>query len=469
MISMDNRMRSDSDEDTELEGRSEEERLDHRAPIRADILGSIAGANPNSAGYLGKIDQMITAHGAMEMLPKPTMRAASDVATGGNESGNPTGIPLPAGRMIPPSAPDASRGDTAQPRMHPPTPTMAVPGGDPGMTSGVAPSLTATPDSAPPLMGVPKRPGLLGKIGHVVTRMGDIAGTALAPGVMMNIPGTMLNKRLESNLALMREEKQTGLAERRQRMDAAAAQAEFNTPEKRRAYMTAHPDEFEGASDFEKNDFVLAGKFPQREPAPKTERPENLDREAYDYYVGQGMSPADARKRVLQDAQSVKPERQTHTSPFEAFAYGTPEEKKAAQDFLSFEKRMGAQYQRPTEAEFRYSLYQRDPEGYKAVFGDKEAAADFTRAEHTAKLKAFFDKQRDAISKDFMLGDDEKAQQLRDLDEAERQFREATGGAGGPSGGDRVNVIDPNGQPGTIPRSQLKKAKKQGYREAGSQ
>src|SRR5216683_436842 len=176
-------------------------------------------------------------------------------------------------------------------------------------------------------------------------------------------------------------------------------------------------------------------------------------------------SPAEALKQVNQDAQDVKPERATHTSPFEAFAYGDPQEKKAAQDFLAFEKRMGAQYQRPTDAEVRYQLFQRDPEGYKDVFGDRgQAAGD--RA-HATRMLNFFQKQRDTIQKDFMLGDDEKAQKLQEIDQLQKPFADATGvGGAGNSGSDRVNVIHPNGAHGTIPRSQLPAAKRKGYREA---
>jgi hypothetical protein len=38
----------------------------------------------------------------------------------------------------------------------------------------------------------------------------------------------------------------------------------------------------------------------------KPEKPEGLDREAYDFYVMGGMSPAEARKQVLKDAASIK-------------------------------------------------------------------------------------------------------------------------------------------------------------------
>jgi len=41
----------------------------------------------------------------------------------------------------------------------------------------------------------------------------------------------------------------------------------------------------------------------------KPEKPENLDREAYDFYIQGGMSPAEARKQVLKDAANAKPEK----------------------------------------------------------------------------------------------------------------------------------------------------------------
>ncbi len=200
----------------------------------------------------------------------------------------------------------------------------------------------------------------------------------------------------------------------------------------------------------------------------KTERPENLDREAYDYYIGQGMTPANARKRVLQDAESVKPGRQTHTSAFEAFAYGTPEEKKAAQDYLEFEKKLGARYRTPNEFDERFRLFKEDPDTYRAMFGDKSGSAP-DRATATRMLN-YFDKRRREVNGDFTLDDDEKKQQLQEIENLERPFMEAVQpGATGGSKGDRVEVIHPNGQRGTIPRSQLGAAKKKGYREAQPQ
>ena len=81
------------------------------------------------------------------------------------------------------------------------------------------------------------------------------------------IPGSPQNYDAKLNNAALRAAKEQTIGAGQRTAESEAAKAQFETPEKRRAYMAAHPDEFEGVSDFQKNDFVLAGKFPQREPA----------------------------------------------------------------------------------------------------------------------------------------------------------------------------------------------------------
>jgi hypothetical protein len=157
-----------------------------------------------------------------------------------------------------------------------------------------------------------------------------------------------------------------------------------------------------------------------------------------------------------------------HKSPFEAYAYGTAEEKQSAQDYLEFEKRMGTKYKNPTEFDERYKLFKEDPDTYRAMFGDKSGSAP-DRATAT-KMLNYFDKRRREVNGDFTLDDDEKKQQLQEIENLERPFMEAVQpGATGGGKGDRVEVIHPNGQRGTIPRSQLGAAKKKGYREAQPQ
>lgn len=137
-----------------------QEQPDHAAPLRADIMGSMVHANPATPGYLGTLDHLITAHGAVEDTSTPKM---GDKSTMGD-------IPL----------------TTRQPD-----------------------NLTGGP---PPTMGPAKPQGWLGKIGHVAARMGNIAGDVLAPGAMLNIPGTDLNKRMEANRAELTRERQQKLA-----------------------------------------------------------------------------------------------------------------------------------------------------------------------------------------------------------------------------------------------------------------
>ena len=140
---------------------------DHAAPLKADILGSIAGSNPNDPGYLGKINSLITAHGAVDH----------------------------AGKMLASTMPS---------------------------------EVSALPSSAPPVgdspqtMG-PAKPqqGFLGKIGHVLSRMGNIAGDILAPGVTSLIPGSDLNNAAKARREEQTAEKQRMLGIEQEKADAA--------------------------------------------------------------------------------------------------------------------------------------------------------------------------------------------------------------------------------------------------------
>jgi hypothetical protein len=166
----------------------------------------------------------------------------------------------------------------------------------------------------------------------------------------------------------------------------------------------------------------------------------------------------------------TRDQRQTHTSPFEAFAYGTAEERKAAQDFLDLEKRVGRRYEKPGEVEQRYSLYQKDPEAYKAMFGDRPGAQDAAR---TAKEQAnatrmlnYFGKQRQQIESDWTLDETQKAAKLAEIEQLSQPYLNAAqpGGANGTGGAeDRVTVRDSKGNIGTVPRSKLGNALKKGY------
>jgi len=287
-----------------------------------------------------------------------------------------------------------------------------------------------------------------------------------------NIPGSPGNYDAKLSSLAQRAMTEQKIGAEDQSEQTAAAQAQFNTPDKRRAYMQQNPDLFEDVSDFQKNDWVLAGKFPQKEPAPEKSTDKKID-EGYNakgqrvhvYQRADGTQYTKAFPDIVRQETTA-----AHTSPFEAFAYGSPQEKKSAQDFLDLEHRLGARYRTPSEVDEKYRLFKQDPEAFKAMFGDKNSAGP-DRATAT-KMLTYFDHRRREVQGDFLLDDQQKQQQLQDIENLEQPFLDAVQpganrGAGAAGGADdRVEVMDPNGQRGTIPRSQLDAARKKGYRVA---
>jgi len=169
------------DEKDKKDEEQDQQQTDHAAPLRADVMGSIAKNDPSSPAYLGNLDHYITAHGSLENVA-PTMQ--------------------PRAMSPAPTAPDIGGGAPAAP--------LPIGGG------------------ASPMMG-PARPqqGWLGKIGHVAARMGNIAGDVLDPRAMALIPGTDLNKALEARRAEKTKEKQQELqtAEERAQAEGVSSQA----------------------------------------------------------------------------------------------------------------------------------------------------------------------------------------------------------------------------------------------------
>ena len=151
------------------------------------------------------------------------------------------------------------------------------------------------------------------------------------------------------------------------------------------------------------------------------------------------------------------------TSPFEAYAYGTPAERQSAQDFLKGEKKYGAEDRQPGEIEQRYDLFKKDPDAYHAMFGDRASQQEQAQA---SRMLTYFDKRRKEISSDWSLDEPTKAQQLAEIDQLETPYLDA---AGGGAAEQRVTVVSPKGVSGTIPRSQLDAAKKKGYKLAEAQ
>lgn len=103
------------------------------------------------------------------------------------------------------------------------------------------------------------------------------------------IPGTPQNWEMKQAQQAERTETGQRIAKGKQDIESSEAKAQFETPEKRRAYMEQNPDEFQGISDFEKNDFILQGKFPQGEGALAGKTPEETT--IHDLMTGDNGNP----------------------------------------------------------------------------------------------------------------------------------------------------------------------------------
>jgi hypothetical protein len=129
-----------------------------------------------------------------------------------------------------------------------------------------------------------------------LARVGNTVGSALVPGVMATIPGTTLNENWQQNIARNRVAK-----------DLAAEQSAATT-EKRQAEA-----ENVGSTKKVENktfDYYTAAKpnglglNPAQAYAKLKQdaqvKPDNLDREAYDWFIKQNFNPGDAYSKVLE-------------------------------------------------------------------------------------------------------------------------------------------------------------------------
>jgi hypothetical protein len=122
--------------------------------------------------------------------------------------------------------------------------------------------------------------------------------------VVAAIPGTTLNRNLREagETAQLHqaegEERENTKAQtedelRQEQIKGLKESGEYNTPEKRQEYMQKNPDMFKDLSDFERNDFALTGKFPQKEPTePKAANLQQLHADAVQKAVSEGRDPA---------------------------------------------------------------------------------------------------------------------------------------------------------------------------------
>jgi hypothetical protein len=277
------------------------QRPDPANPLRADVMGSMVNSDPSSPGYLGRIDKLITAHGALETL-QPAERMGNGSAVMASGSG--TTVPAARDRELMVRA-------TSQPR---------IPSGR--MMTAVAPPDVGAPRLAgpdmPTRMESPQKPkrGWLGEIGHIASRMGNIAGDIFAPGAMALIPGTDLNKTVQARVAERREARQ-------QELDAAGikmSNERADNPQGRKSYLDQHPGQFQHLSDRDREEFILTGKVPQKEtPSDTGKTPEEVT--VHDLMTGDNgqarinpqtqkpYSYLEAYQAVQKAKQEVKPEK----------------------------------------------------------------------------------------------------------------------------------------------------------------
>jgi hypothetical protein len=183
----------------------------------------------------------------------PTMPAAVPAASSRSEASS---TPLAQ-----PSMPPAGRADMAGPSLSATGQRVmeTMPAAPTGPAQQRLEDLQAQP--RPELHGWKKVLDVIGQM-HPIGR-----------AIEQNIPGspqfydTAVQRAAgQAGLEQKTQEGQQRSQENQQTIEKNAAAAQFDTPAKREQYMEDHPDQFEGVSDFQKNDWKLSGKFPQKEP-----------------------------------------------------------------------------------------------------------------------------------------------------------------------------------------------------------
>ena len=272
---------------------------------------------------------------------------------------------------------------------------------------------------------------ILAETGATILRGADVAGGALFPSIAIGVPGSTANTGIRNAAKLANWEKEQRIGIERQR---AGTEADRLTMDK--------AGEFHAVPGTTTEVNTRSG---ESRPIPGVEPIErgkwDLERDQQGNILG-ARDPAGnvhslndpALPQSIRDiADSAKARRSTN--PFEAYAYGTPEEKKAAQDFIALEKKLGRENDKPSEVAERYALYKRDPEAYRAMFGDRGEAQDATKsardAAQASRMLSYFDKRRKEIQNDFTLDDAEQQRQLAEIDALEKPYRDATKAGGG--------------------------------------
>lgn len=212
---------------------------DYKALVAA---GAVPGTMPSVSGTAPatRAGGIPPVHAAMNPVRQNDM--ALDMATSGMRTAHPglatvpAGIPAVGAAPEVAAAPDTSALSTGIPTVARPTTAQSHAAGKAEYAAGMPTMNDANGNPITPFSkeyfereraisdfkaahpwgsDVSAHPGFLGKIGHVLGRVGNIAGDIVAPGVMENIPGTDLHnnlvrrtQQLGENEAVTNEEKE---------------------------------------------------------------------------------------------------------------------------------------------------------------------------------------------------------------------------------------------------------------------
>jgi len=217
-------------------------------PIAPATVGALSPVAPAVKPMTPpKTDWLARETGGIHPLrPEPTMDMSEAPELGGAIPGG-AGLGGIVKPMVPPVAPTGKESIAAGMAMRP---ELSAKEEGKRQFQEMRPQLTADPGSAeysrqklaqmefdkahPWGSDISTHPGLLGKIGHIAAKVGNIAGDVLAPGVMANIPGTDINKRIQEadtkrELATRTEAEQEGVTKGLQQEEAKTRGEEAKT------------------------------------------------------------------------------------------------------------------------------------------------------------------------------------------------------------------------------------------------
>ena len=364
---------------------------------------------------------------------------------------------------------------------------------------------------------VSEHPGTWGKIGHIASRIGNIAGDILAPGITANIPGSDLNKQREAAT----NAKWINLGGENQLRGAQAEKAKADVPLEQEQVKNLQSEEEarlhpKPAAEKEEEWNIVPGiQGPNGEPIQqekhsgqmrpatlgevreKPEKPSETDKFVTDYMAAHGLPDSAVNRQKARDAMKTE-ERVPRTptdreewmadhkgqtnpntgKPYSMEDYWTAkagaggaakslaaeEAGRAAQayanDYLKSGRFTGAGDEALMEKYFELA---KPSSGFRMTQPQIEM---LTKAQDlmnsvVAKGKHLFSPEAPYFSKDLR---EQIVETMQNLQTSREEAKSNAGGAA-QGGGGTVNVISPDGTPGTIPRANLQKALGRGYKQ----